>query len=213
MAADSKDVLLTLLKQLMFGFTDADKDRKAAERQQRNKDLHSQCSFLVDSMMEQLLLLEENRARLGNNFGKKLVALLRSLAVFGEIAPCEVLRHIDTITPYLKADNSVTHEQESHIVSEIAEVIYRLAPKMTSRDVLRMTDGAVIDDLVTITKRFGSGPLSNAMRALAGLAKHTSADGDNAISKKQMNLVCSFHAYLLKNKQNNIDFSKPGVSL
>lgn len=212
-AANNKDVLTTLLKQLMFGLTDADKDRKAAERQKRNKELHAQCSFLVDSMMEQLLVLEENRVNLGNSFGKKLVALFRTLAVFGEIAPAEVLRHIDTITPYLKADNNVTHEQESHIVSEICELIVQLAPKMTSRDVLRMTDGAVIDDLVSITKRFGSGPLSSAMRALAGLAKHTSAEGNNAITKKQMKLVSSFYCYLLKNKQSDVDFSNPDVSI
>jgi cohesin loading factor subunit SCC2 len=213
MAADSKDVLATLLKHLMYGLTDADKDRKTAERQERNKELHSQCSFLVDSMMEQLLLLEENRERLGNTFGKKLVALFRSLAVFGEIAPVEVLRHLDTVTPYLKADNSVSHEQESHIVSEISELITLVAPNMTSRDIMRMTDGAVIDDLVTITKRFGSGPLSNAMRALGSLAKHCLAEGDNAITKKQMKLVSSFYGYLLKNKLNNVDFSKPDVKL
>ncbi len=88
---------------------------------------------------------------------------------------------------------------------------------MTSRDIMRMTDGAVINDLVTITKRFGSGPLSNAMRALGSLAKHCLAEGvaedDNAMTKKQMKLVSSFYGYLLKNKLNNIDFSKPDVSI
>jgi hypothetical protein len=136
------------------------------------------------------------------------------LLFWGEIAPVEVLRHLDTVTPYLKADNSVSrHEQESHIVSEISELITLVAPNMTSRDIIRTTDGAVIDDLVTITKRFGSGPLFNAMSALGSLAKHCLAAGDNAITKKQMKLVSSFYGYLLKNKLNNVDFSKPNVSI
>jgi hypothetical protein len=144
---------------------------------------------------------------------KSLLRCFVFLLFWGEIAPVEVLRHLDMVTPYLKADNSVSHEQESHIVSEISELITFVAPNMTSRDIMRMTDGAVIDDLVTITKRFGGGPLSNAMRALGSLAKDCLAEGDNAITKKQMKLVSSFYGYLLKNKLNNIDFSKPDVSI
>ena len=212
MAADSKDVLTALLKELMFGFTDAEKDRKASERRKRNSELHLQCAYLVDSFIEQLLVLEENRASHGNSFGKKLVAIVRSLAVFGEVAPAEVLRHIDTITPYLKADNSVSQEQESHIVSELCDLIVRLAPLMTGRDVMRLADGAVIDDLVSITYRFGSGPISSAMHALAGLATHTKAEGDGAVSAKLMKLVTTFYSYLLKNKQASRDFSKSDVS-
>lgn len=211
MAAESKEVLTALLKELMCEFSDSDKDRKASERQKRTIALRSQCAYLVDALMEQLLVLEENRTSLGNSFGKKIVALFRAIAVFGEIAPAEVLRHLDTITPYLKADNSVTHEQESQIVSEICELIFRLAPIMSSRDMLRLTDGAVIDDLVRVTYRFGSRPLSDAMRALAGLAKHTSAT-DGVISKKLMKLVCTFYSHLLKNKQSELDFSKADVS-
>jgi hypothetical protein len=162
--------------------------------------------------MEQLLVLEENQPSLGNSFGKKLVALFRAIAVFGEIAPAEVLRHLDSITPYLKADNSVSHELESQIVSEICELIFRLAPLMSSRDILRLTDGAVIDDLVSVTYRFGSGPLSSSMRALGNVAKHTAADGDSVISKKLMKLVGTFYSYLLKNKQSERDFSKADVS-
>jgi hypothetical protein len=174
--------------------------------------MRSQCAYLVDSLFEQLLVLEENRTSLGNVFGKKLVALFRALAVFGEIAPAEVLRHLDTITPYLKADNNVSHEQESLIVSEICELISRLTPLTTSRDILRMTDGAVIDDLVGVTYRFGSGPLTSSMRALAALAKHTSTEGDSVIRKKLMKTVATFYGYLLKNKQSARDFSSSDVS-
>lgn len=212
LAADSKEVLTALLKELMCEFSDADKDRKASERHKRSAAMRSHCSFLVDSMLEQLLVLEESRTSLGNSFGKKLVALFRALAVFGEIAPADVLRHLDTITPYLKADNSVSHEQESQIVSEICELLFRLAPLMTSRDILRMVDGAVVDDLVGITRRFGIVPLSSAMRALAGLAKHTSADGDNVITGKLMKNVATFYGYLLKKKQSERDFSASDVS-
>jgi hypothetical protein len=51
------------------------------------------------------------------------------------------------------------------------------------------------------------------MRALGSLAKHCLAEDDNAITKKQMKLVSSFYGYLLKNKLNNVDFSRPDVSI
>ena len=71
-AAGSKDALTSLLKQLMCGLSDADKDRKVSERRKRNVALHAHCSVLVDALIEQLLVLEENRASHGKNFGEKL---------------------------------------------------------------------------------------------------------------------------------------------
>lgn len=213
MAADSKDVLTALLKELMFGFTDADKDRKASERRQKNDALHLHCSSLVDALMEQLLILEENRSIYGESFGKKLVAVVRTISVFGEVAPAEVLRHVDTITPYLKADNNVSREQESQIVSEICELIFRLTPVMTGNEIMRLGEGGLVDDLVSITYRFGSGPLTGSMRALAGLANHAEVGSESSVGRKLMKLVTTFYRYLMKVKRVDRDFSTCDVSI
>jgi cohesin loading factor subunit SCC2 len=213
MAADSTDILTALLKDLMFGFTDADKDCKASERRKKNDALHSHCSSLVDALMEQLLILEENRSVHGESFGKKLVAIVRTISVFGEVAPAEVLRHVDTITPYLKADNSVSREQESQIVSEICDLIFRLSSVMTENDIMRLGEGGLVEDLVSITYRFGSGPLTGSMRTLAGLANHAEGGSESVIGRELMKLVTTFYGYLMKVKRADRDFSTCDVSI
>jgi hypothetical protein len=113
----------------------------------------------------------------------------------------------------LKADNSVSREQESQIVSEICELIFRLSPVMTGNDIMRLGEGGLVDDLVGITYRFGSGPLTGSMRALAGLANLAEGGGESVTGRKLMELVTTFYGYLMKVKRADRDFSTCDVSI
>ena len=149
---------------------------------------------------------------MGKTSGKSSVALVQTIAVLCEVAPAEFLRHLDVVMPYLKADNSVSREQESQIVTEICDMIFRLAPIVTEGDMQRMAEGSVIDDLVSITYKFGSGPLIFSVRALAVLANRTGSENDNPIAKRLMKLVSTFYGYLLKTKRSGRDISTCSVS-
>ena len=101
----SPDGLTSLVKSLLFGFTDGDKDKKVAERKQQQVGSCSQCGSLVSSLIELLLAFEDRRTNGDDdNDGKELVALLSTLSVFSQTYPELLVSHVDTLLPYLKGD-------------------------------------------------------------------------------------------------------------
>lgn len=97
----SPEFLTSLVKGLLFGFNESDKNKKTAERKRRQEDSRSQCNSLVLSLVELLLSFEESRAHKEED-GKELVAILSTLSVFSQAYPEILVRHIDTLVPYLK---------------------------------------------------------------------------------------------------------------
>ena len=100
----SPEYLTSLVKGLLFGFNEGDKDKKNAERKRRQEDSRTQCNSLVLALVELLLSFEDTRAHEDDD-GKELVALLSTLSVFSEAYPELLVPHIDTLVPYLKGDN------------------------------------------------------------------------------------------------------------
>jgi hypothetical protein len=96
-AANTGDNLTSLLRELLSGVADADKDRKASARCKRKVIAKSHCAMLADSLFKILLSVEERKSKLGENFGKEVVSTIRTIRVFTDVSPPVVLRHLDTL--------------------------------------------------------------------------------------------------------------------
>jgi cohesin loading factor subunit SCC2 len=210
-AANSKDVLLALLRVLLSGFSDSDKDRKASEREKRKNTTIAHCSHLVDALFEHLLKLEESCHHDRNDFSKTLVAVVRTIGVFAEVTPLDVLRHINTLLPYIKADNGVSNAVECDIVSEVCDTIYACSAVMTTMEYREICDASVADDLLRITYHFGNSALSSSIRTLSFLAQHSEATDYCVFSKQLMKVAGTFYGYLVKNLNLTNNFTEVHV--
>lgn len=186
------------LKELLSDIMDSDKGKKAAERKKRKKIAEAQCSNLVDSLFEVLLASEEHRAQYGDAFGTELVAIIRTIGVFAEVSTMAVLKHLDSILPYLKADNGISFADESALTCGAADILFRLVPVLDAREIKRLSSTTVAKDLVKITYKFGSGALTSAIRALSTLAHHPEAGEDSVFGKKLMGLAKIFYQFLFQ---------------
>jgi cohesin loading factor subunit SCC2 len=147
---------------------------------------------------------------IGAAFGAELVAIIRTIGVFAEVSPVAVLKHLDTILPYLKADNGISNTDESALCSAASDIVFRVAPVLDEQGIDRLSSGSLGGDLVKITYKFGSGALYSAVRALCTLAHHKDAGEDNVFGKKLMLLATTFYAYLHK-KESEEAFSDANV--
>jgi len=190
--------LASFMRDLLCNVNDSDKGKKAAERVKRQKLAKKQCFHLVDALFELLLSTEEKRSILGPALGAELVATVRTIGVFAEVSTESILKHLQTILPYLKADNGLTPAEESSLVSAASDILYRVAPILDQAEVERLSNGSVGKDLVKITYKHGLGALYSSIRALCTLAHHKDAGEDNTFSKKLLSLAKTFYAYLVK---------------
>lgn len=208
LAAESKDMLTTLLKDLLSGFSDADRDRKSSDRKKRKRSSSSHCARLVDALVDRLLTLEENRGNDVERFGQKLVATIRTICAIAQVAPQEVRRHVDTLLPYLKADNGISTCQECNVVTEVCDIVYRGCRVMSKGEMHQLAKDSLSDDLVRVTYRLGSSALASAVRTLCELGSHPKLAVDNPFREKAMHLATTFYGYLHKNMNLIEDFSK-----
>mmetsp|Transcript_23952 Transcript_23952/g.35409 ORF Transcript_23952/g.35409 Transcript_23952/m.35409 type:complete len:897 (+) Transcript_23952:3532-6222(+) len=205
-SSGNADFLTDMVKELLFGLGDGIKERKKAERRKKQEAAQSHCGNLVSSLIEQLLGFEEIRKHADKTKeGQQLVAMISTLGVFAQASPLLIQNHLDTLLPYLKADNGVSKEQESAMVIVVSKIVSRVAPTLTTSDVKRVTEGSVCADLVSITYNLGSSTVSAAVEALAKLASHR--DAGEGSSEKLMGLVNAFYRYLYKAKGTADDFS------
>ena len=194
------EVLTTLVKGLLFGFSEGEKDKKVAERKRRQEDSHRMCSLLVSSLIEQLLTFEETRPQ-NENDGMELVAILSTLSVFSQSKPELIVPHIDTLAPYLKGDNGAKR-YEAAIVSTVSGIVSRVSAHISSRELSRLAAG-LSSDLVNIAYKFPSDAVSYAVEALCNLSNHPDAIPGSTQEKKLLKLAVQFYSYLLKTKDSS----------
>eukprot|EP00584_Thalassiosira_punctigera_P002031 CAMPEP_0172528242 /NCGR_PEP_ID=MMETSP1067-20121228/2692_1 /TAXON_ID=265564 ORGANISM="Thalassiosira punctigera, Strain Tpunct2005C2" /NCGR_SAMPLE_ID=MMETSP1067 /ASSEMBLY_ACC=CAM_ASM_000444 /LENGTH=1791 /DNA_ID=CAMNT_0013312123 /DNA_START=38 /DNA_END=5413 /DNA_ORIENTATION=+ len=202
----SPEFLTSLVKGLLFGFNEGDKNKKNAERKRRQVDSCNQCNSLVLALVELLLSFEEGRTH-GEEDGKELVALLSTLSVFSQSYPELLVPHVDTLVPYLKGDNGAK-KYETVIVGTVSSIVSLSSSHFSSAELARLTGGELPSDLVNIAYKFPPSAVSSAVEALAKLANHPDASAGNVQEKKLFNMAVQFYSYLLKNKGKTKDFSK-----
>ena len=201
----SNEVLSTLVKGLLFGFAEGDKDKKNVERKSRQEDARNQCNLLVKALIELLLSFEETRAHKEDD-GKELVAILATLGVFSQTYPELLVPHVDTLIPYLKGDNGAKR-YEAAVVSQVSSMISVVSTHFSSGELSRLTKGELPNDLVNICYKFPSDAVTSAVEALAKLANHPDATSDSIQAKKLFKLATQFYSYLVKTKDVTNDFS------
>ncbi|KAL9191509.1 hypothetical protein ACHAXT_001215 [Thalassiosira profunda] len=209
--SSSPDYLTSLVRGLLFGFSEGDKDKKMAERKRRQEDSRNQCNSLVLALIELLLSFEDTRSHEEDD-GKELVALLSTLSVFSQSYPELLVPHMDTLEPYLKGDNGAK-KYETAIVSTVSSIVSLASTHFSGKELARLTGGGLPTDLVNIAYKFPPAAVSSAVEALANLANHPDAKPGSLPEKKLFSLAVQFYSYLLKNKDKSCEFLQSKKSL
>lgn len=209
-AGGSGDNLEALLKKLLNGGIESDNSRKLAERQKRRELSRKQCTQLVNSLFELLVCVDEQRD-IRPHVGKDIAATLATIAVFTNLSPFPILKHLDTILPFLKADNGVSMEDETAIVCATCDIIFRLSPALNHQVLAHLASSSVAKDLTKILYKFGPVALASAVRAFSSLANHSDAAGTTFFADKLMDVAKTFYGYAVKKKSID-DFTSTIVS-
>jgi cohesin loading factor subunit SCC2 len=191
--AQTGEYLESLLRILL-----ASDKNEAASCEARSKE----CQLIVDSLVELLLKVEEDRSRDASLVGKDIAASLRTIDVFATVRPQLVLRHAETILPYLKADNSVPAEDETCIVSAACNIIFRLTSSMEISDLQRISSQNLVKDLVQIIYRFGGAALESAIRVFCALAHHRGVEATSMVPTKLLGVSQTFYSLLYRNSSS-----------
>ena len=118
----SHGYLAALVREMLYGSSEGDKEK--ADSKSKKVETHNHCSHIVSYLFEELILFEENRSPNDKEVaGQHLVALLSTIGVFAESAPSLLVKHVDTLLPYLKADNSISRESESAVVFNLCKIL------------------------------------------------------------------------------------------
>lgn len=204
-----ESVLMSLLKDFS-GTLANNNSRKQSESRKRREGGENQCSQIVNSLFELLLVLDEQRS-IRQHVGCDISATLATIAVFASICPNALLKHFDLILPYLKADNGVSMNDESAIICAVCDILYRLAPVLDPSILPRNSGLAIAKDLTKISYKFGPVALASAIRAFATLANRLDRSVHAIFADKLLDVAKTFYGYALKKNEID-DFASINVS-
>lgn len=203
--SQSRDYLAALVREMLYGLDDGDKGKSESKHKRINTQKH--CSILVSQLFEQLIRFEENRSLNDKcTAGPQLVALLSTLSVYAESSPSLLVKHIDTLLPYLKADNSVSRESEAAIVFHLCTILCQVPSYLSDGPLQELGKSDLPNDLMKITYMFDSKPTSAAIELLAKFGCHSSGS-NNPFLTAIMKLAKTFYKLLLSMKDKVTDFS------
>ena len=197
-AANTEYHLTLLFRELLSDTPDSDKNKKSSARKKRNGKARNHISMLVDALFEMLLVVEEDNEKSTMEKGGELVSIFRTLRVFTDASPTDVLRHLDTLLPYLKVDNGLRPTDEANIACSLCGVLSRVIPELDYDDCERLAGTSLADDLVLITKRWGKAASSSAVQALCLFSAKEKPGHSEIFGIRLLELAKVFYAYLVK---------------
>eukprot|EP00934_Nitzschia_sp_Nitz4_P001911 Nitzschia sp. Nitz4//scaffold222_size33694//5413//10644//NITZ4_007861-RA/size33694-augustus-gene-0.23-mRNA-1//-1//CDS//3329542588//1911//frame0 len=197
-AAGTGDHLATLWRDLLS--SGDEKQQKTSQRKRRKVLTDGQSGMMVDALFEILLRVEESRSAKNGAKALDLVAVLRTIGVFAPISPGNVQRHMDTILPYLKADNHLSMEEESVVVTSLCNTLSSIARGLEHDDLEILDKSPLPQDLVNITYKFGRDTILSAIHALSALAHHPSSPENCQFRSRLIGLGRTFFKYLQRHK-------------
>ena len=201
-AANTEHDLTLLFREMLSDTPDSDKTKKSSARKKRSGLAKNHIAMLVDSLFEMLLAVEEDNEKPTIEKGGDIVSIFRTLRVFTDASPSDVLRHLDTLLPYLKIDNGLKHIDEAEIACSLCQILSRVVPELDHEDCERLSGTSVADDLVAITKRWGKAALSSAVQTLCLLADKELSDHSGIFEKRLLSLAKTFYSYLVKTEKS-----------
>jgi cohesin loading factor subunit SCC2 len=201
-AANTEYHLTLLFRELLSDTPDSDKSKKSSARKKRNGHAKAHVSMLVDALFEMLLGVEEDNDKSTVEKGGELVSIFRTLRVFTDASPIDVLRHLDTLLPYLKIDNGLRPTDEANIACSLCGVLSRVIPELDHDDCERLAETSLADDLVGITKKWGKAASSSAVQALCLFSAKEQPGHLEVFGKRLLALAKIFFAYLVKTEKS-----------
>ena len=193
--------LESLLKTLVEGV-----DTEKSERKQRSGVDQKYRDELVDSLFELLISVEEQRSARSSRVAKDIAATLQTIVTFSDLAPDAVLRQIDVLLPFLKADNGVCFEDETSIVSAVCDVLYRLARALGAKAASRLSSLKIAKDLRDVVCKFPPSTIEAAIRAWSTIIQNEEKK-NSEFSSKFLALFRSFYRHLVTKDAEFTDFS------
>lgn len=208
-ASSSPKHLTNLVQGMINGDGDNCEGKKKTQRKIDRVASEQYCASIVASLIEELLVFEEQRERYTQaEAGSQLNSLLTTICVFAEASPPLLLNHYETLLHYLKGGNGVTPRCESLVVSHVCKILSHVSNSLDDVDIQRLGRGDVAKDLVNITYKFGISASGAAVEALAKLATHPHSDKDSPLMMSLVKLAKVFYSHLHKKKGTADDFSK-----
>ena len=211
-ASNTGDHLTTLFRELLSEVPDSDKSRRSSARKKRQGFAKEQSAMLIDALVDMLLAVEDGTAgkASGNGAamrtvdeGKEFVAIFRVILVFTDVSPQGVMLHIDTLLPYLKADNGFQAQQEEEIASTLCQVLSRIIPELDQEEIAKLSQESLAQDLVSITMKWGRSATSSAVNALCLLAQHKYQEDAQKFRDELLSLARCFYGYLAKHTDSD----------
>jgi len=201
-AANTEHDLTLLFRELLSDIPDSDKSKKSSARRKRCGLAKNHMSMLVDALFEMLLAVEEDCDKSIAEKGMDLVSIFRTLTVFTDASPSDVLRHLDTLLPYLKIDNGLKPMDEANIACSLCGVLSRVVPELDHDDCERLADTSLADDLAAITKKWGKAASSSAVQALCLFSGKEQSGNTGVFEKRLLALAKIFYSYLVKTERS-----------
>ncbi|CAM9784024.1 unnamed protein product, partial [Chrysoparadoxa australica] len=161
--------LVKLLEGLLHGPTEGSREKKDGSKRREVAKRRSEA--LVGCFIEFMLRLDEGDYPYAGSSGplstpaSQLVAVVSMLYVFCKANPSFLVKHMEVLYPYLKAENGLSFEEESQVCLLITGMTNLVLPllKQPDLDLLR----GLSEDLVAISFRFGSKVILSAVECLS----------------------------------------------
>ncbi|CAN0205181.1 unnamed protein product, partial [Discosporangium mesarthrocarpum] len=184
--------LVNLLQGLIFGPGGGDKEKK--DRSKKRESSKRRCQALVKSMVDMLVALDDGICPIplpppGDDHSqatgaapaspldtpaKQLLACVETLSILCKASPELLVEHVDTLLPYLKAQNGIGFKEEASLCQQVADIVHQTLPLMHHADHDQM--GELAQDLVHLVYKFGSAVVHSSLRCLARLVVTVTKD-------------------------------------
>jgi cohesin loading factor subunit SCC2 len=197
--ANSGEVLTLLFRALTCDVSVSDKTKQASVRKKRQCLAREQSAMLMDALFDLLLAVEDDPTIQKFERGREFVAIFRVTQVFADVSPLDMLKHLDTLLPYLKLDNGVEPQHEEEIAGSLCPIFSRIIPELDQQNLVKLADASMADDLVRIAMNRGRAAMSSAVESLCRLADHKRAVVD-IFGEKLLYLSRTFFSYLNNHK-------------
>ncbi|KAG7341962.1 sister chromatid cohesion C-terminus-domain containing protein [Nitzschia inconspicua] len=198
--ADSGEGLTLLFRELCSDILESDKTKKASARKQRQCLAKERSAMLIDALFDILLAVEDDPSTPKLERGKEFVAVFRVIHVVTSVSPLAILKHLDTLLPYLKLENGVESVHEEEIASSLCPIFSRVIPQLELQNLRNLAEKSMGDDLARIIMNRGRLATSSAVEALCLLAGHKFAKDAKVFGERLLQLARTFYSYLEKHK-------------
>jgi hypothetical protein len=156
-------------------------DEGSAQLKQRRAGSFKYCEQIVAQLIELLLCTEEQQPQImqlllvrGKEPKVQAVNIIRTVALFCTAHPPFISKHLKTLLPYLKHDNSYTKEQNALIKLKVTEIITSTASIDSSAFSFNLTE--LVSDLKKCALTLSGKNIRAAVNCLALLAENVTKD-------------------------------------